>query len=50
MMKNKFLDPNKIAWLTATGGILLLPLWLGDGYYLNVMNVAKSANAGTVVW
>lgn len=38
MMKNKFLDPNKIAWLTATGGILLLPLWLGDGYYLNVMN------------
>ena len=37
-MKNKFLDPNRIAWLTATGGILLLPLWLGDGYYLNVMN------------
>jgi branched-chain amino acid transport system permease protein len=37
-MEQRFSDPNKIAWLIVTGGILLLPLLLGDGYYLNVMN------------
>jgi branched-chain amino acid transport system permease protein len=38
MMENKFLDANKIAWCAAAGVVLLLPLVLGDGYYLNVMN------------
>ncbi len=37
-MEQRFSDPNKIAWLIVSCGILLLPLLLGDGYYLNVMN------------
>jgi branched-chain amino acid transport system permease protein len=33
-----FKDKNKLAWLFVTTGILILPLILGKGYYLNVMN------------
>ena len=29
---------NKTSWLPVTVGVLLLPLVLGDGYYLNIMN------------
>jgi len=31
-------NPNIRAWGLATAGVLLLPLLLGEGYYLNVMN------------
>jgi branched-chain amino acid transport system permease protein len=29
---------NKCAWLPVSAGVLLLPLLLGEGYYLNIMN------------
>jgi branched-chain amino acid transport system permease protein len=31
-------DKNKLAWLLVTGSVLILPLILGEGYYLSVMN------------
>jgi branched-chain amino acid transport system permease protein len=31
-------DKNKLAWLLATTGVLLLPPVLGKGFYLNTMN------------
>ena len=32
------LDKDKLAWVLITPSILFLPLVLGDGYYINVMN------------
>ncbi len=37
-MANAIKKPNIWAWWIVTAGVLLLPLLLGDGYYLNVMN------------
>jgi len=37
-MKFVFKDKNKIVWLLVTAGVLTLPIILGDGYYLSVMN------------
>jgi branched-chain amino acid transport system permease protein len=31
-------DKNHLAWLAVTAGVLILPVALGKGYYLNVMN------------
>jgi branched-chain amino acid transport system permease protein len=31
-------DKNKLAWFLVTGSVLILPLILGKGYYLSVMN------------
>jgi len=38
MMANAIKKPNIWAWWVVAAGVLLLPLLLGDGYYLNVMN------------
>ena len=37
-MESVFKDKNKLAWLLVTGGVLILPIILGEGYYLCVMN------------
>ena len=37
-MESVFKDKNKLAWLLVTTGVLILPLFLGEGYYLSVMN------------
>ncbi len=37
-MANAIKKPNIWAWWVVAAGVLLLPLLLGDGYYLNVMN------------
>ena len=37
-MRRVLEDRNKLAWLLVTGSVLLLPLILGEGYYLNVMD------------
>ncbi len=37
-MANAIKKPNIWAWWIVASGVLLLPLLLGDGYYLNVMN------------
>ena len=31
-------DMNRLVWLPVSAGVLALPLLLGDGYYLNVLN------------
>ena len=33
-----FKDNNKLAWVLVTAGVLILPIILGEGYYLSVMN------------
>lgn len=38
MMKSVLKDKNRLAWLLVTIGVLILPLILGDGYLLSVMN------------
>ena len=38
MMANPIKNPNIWAWWIVAAGVLILPLLLGDGYYLNVMN------------
>jgi branched-chain amino acid transport system permease protein len=37
-VKQEPLDKDKLAWMLITPGILFLPIVLGDGYYINVMN------------
>jgi len=37
-MESVFKDKNKLAWLLVTAGVLILPIILGEGYYLSVMN------------
>ncbi len=37
-MRRRFKGKDKIAWLAVTVGILILPIILGKGYYLNTMN------------
>ena len=37
-MESVFKDKNKLAWLIVTAGVLILPIILGEGYYLSVMN------------
>lgn len=38
MMKSVLKDKNRLAWLLVTIGVLILPLILGEGYLLSVMN------------
>ena len=37
-MKDGFRDKGKLAWALIFVGLLLLPLILGEGYYINTMN------------
>ena len=39
-VESRFRDRNKLAWVLVTAGMLIIPLILGEGYYLNVMNFA----------
>lgn len=38
IMRIMFKDKNKLAWLLVTIGVLIIPLILGKGFYLNTMN------------
>ena len=38
MMRSLFEDKNRLAWWGVTIGVLVLPLSVGKGFYLNTMN------------
>lgn len=38
IMESIFKDKNRLAWLLVTVGVLVLPLIIGKGFYLNTMN------------